>query len=742
MQKVAILVSGLVLVALLSTSIHSQTGAQQEKSETIKLRSTEVFVDAVVVDRKNRLITDLSPADFEIYEDGVLQEITSFRVIRGAAEKPPQPAVDRKPLQAATAQSSTSGAASVTTREMPPHLTIVLLDYSTTQFENKKLIQDASIKYIEQKLQPNDYMAVFVLGAGLKLVTDFTKDKPRLIAALKSVDLTGSALAYDRANLNATIDVGQSPQMQFQEGGGGAGAAPSGQSAAAAAAELASRLSALGTAIIAQHTASLDFALRSGIDRRQSLGVLSAIRAIAMGVKGIEGRKTLMLFSEGFVVGTAVEDELRSVASLANRSQLAIYCIESQGLETREIKSDLVPRDELTSTIENAQENKRPRGGETGFDRARQVGRDMKEAALRYVANSTGGFLIRNTNNLGIGLERVDQEMRSYYLVSYRPKDDKLDGRFRQIRVNVKRSDLSVRARSGYYAIPAGYESLTPGEFQLLDQARKTDPAAKIPLFVRVGIFHQANALYRVPVILEMPANSIQFDDREGRRLARLAIVGLVRDRTGELVKRFGGPVQVDVTTAEYNVLKAGTVSFLNHVQLPPGPDYTFEVLVKDIASGKVSSNQQTLSLHQSEPRLSLSTILLSGEVDKAAANSTDNFLTVQGVKILPSARCQFHNGDNLIFYFEIYNPQTQRENKKSDVAIELSLMRDGQLVNAKLPRYRVTEDPGDAAPHITFARYLHLTGLSAGNYSLIVDVKDALGSQTARGQAPFSLVN
>jgi len=270
MRKVAILVSGLVLVALLSTNIHSQTGAQQEKSETIKLRSTEVFVDAVVVDRKNRLITDLSPADFEIYEDGLLQEITSFRVIRGAAEKPPQPAVDRKSLQAPTAQSSTSGAASVTTREMPPHLTIVLLDYSTTQFENKKLIQDASIKYIEQKLQPNDYMAVFVLGAGLKLVTDFTKDKPRLIAALKSADLTGSALAYDRANLNATIDVGQSPQMQFQEGGGGAGAAPSGQSAAAAAAELASRLSALGTAIIAQHTASLDFALRSGIDRQQA----------------------------------------------------------------------------------------------------------------------------------------------------------------------------------------------------------------------------------------------------------------------------------------------------------------------------------------------------------------------------------------------------------------------------------------------------------------------------------------
>jgi len=80
-----------------------------------------------------------------------------------------------------------------------------------------------------------------------------------------------------------------------------------------------------------------------------------------------------MLFSEGFVVGPSVEDELHSVTALANRSQLAVYCIESQGLETRELRGDLVPRDDLTTTLQNPQDNKIPRGGETGFDRARQA---------------------------------------------------------------------------------------------------------------------------------------------------------------------------------------------------------------------------------------------------------------------------------------------------------------------------------------------------------------------------------
>ena len=741
MRKVTLAtMTALLFSALAPGTIRSQVGAQKEKSGPVKIQANEVIVDAVVSDRKNRLITNLTPQDFEIYEDGVLQEITSFDIIRGGAEKSTPASKSGKPGEISNSQASAVEAPSPPTREMPPHLNIILLDYSTTQMEHKKLVQDSSIKYVEQKLQPNDLMAVFLLGSGLKLLADFTNDKAKLIAALKTSDLTGSGLAYDRSSYTANVEAGQAPGVQYQETGVG-GAAPAGQNAAAMASALREQLSNLGTAIIAQHVGALDLVLRSGIDRRQSLGVLSAIRAIAMGVKGIEGRKTLMLFSEGFVVGPSVEEQLRAVAGVANRSQLAIYCIDSQGLETRELKGDLVPRDDLTATISNTQVNKIPRGGETGFDRARQVGPDLRESALRYVANSTGGFLIRDTNDLGIGLDRVDQEMRSYYLLSYRPKDDKLDGRFRQIRVAVKKPELNVRARSGYYAMPAGYESLTPEEFQLVDQARTIDTAARLPLFLRVGGFQEANDNYRVPVILEMPSASVRFDNNQGRRLARLLIVGLVRDHAGNLVKRFGGPVQVDVTPAEYDILKAGTVSFVNHIQLPAGHDYTFDVSVKDLLSGSVSNNERTLYLRRPEPALTLSTILLAGEVDKSSG-SGDQFLAMQGAKILPSARCQFHNGDNLIFYFHIYNPQLDSGSKKTDLSIDLSLTRDGELTDVRLPHYHLTQLPGEPAHHISFARYLHLAGLPAGNYGLVISVKDGLGKQSATGQAMFSLVN
>src|SRR5215813_4102186 len=147
----SVIVSFFIIVPLFTIKLQCQAAGQQEKSDTIKIRSTEVFVDAVVSDRKNRLIGDLGQQDFEVYEDGVRQEITSFRVVRGTVKNSPQPAIEKSATDAPPDQTKAPA-----TEFAPPNLNIVLLDYSTTRFENQKLIQEASIKYVEQRMQPND----------------------------------------------------------------------------------------------------------------------------------------------------------------------------------------------------------------------------------------------------------------------------------------------------------------------------------------------------------------------------------------------------------------------------------------------------------------------------------------------------------------------------------------------------------------------------------------------------------
>ncbi|HKV42962.1 MAG TPA: VWA domain-containing protein, partial [Blastocatellia bacterium] len=709
-----------------------------------KLKATEVLVDAVVVDRKNRLVPGLTSQDFEVYEDGVPQDVTSFRVVRGEAEEPGAgtPAIPAGTTAAGPAPNTGPNPPRGEKAETPsgelPHVIIVLLDYSTTQIQHAKQVRDGAVRYVEKRLGPDDLMAVFVLGAGLHVVSDFTNDKAKLIEALQRTEATGTAMASSRAELTAGINERYAP-----------GNDPDSVSPASTA-----NGSANAAAQVAAHFAAMHIAMRSGLDRIQGLGVLSAIRAIAMGVRGIEGRKTLIMFSAGFIAGPEVEDELHSVVSIANRSQLAIYCIESQGLETRDMQMSLAgPQDDLTrlaarntandNALGGADNNKNARGGETGFDLASQIGNEKRDAPLAGLANSTGGSLTRNTNDLAAALDRIDEEMRSYYLLSYRPKQEAMDGGFRKISVVVKKPGLTVRSRSGYYAMPQGYDILNPREFQLVRQAAKISPSTATPLFLRVGWFEEQAGRYRVPIAAEMPYSAVRFEKSKGKYSARLEVLGIVRDRDGDLVQRFGSPLEMNLTGAQFDSVKAGTISLTNEVQLPGGAVYSVEMLVQDMASRTVFSNHQSLDLANSEPAFALSSVLLASDRELYKnADPSDQFLTVKGIKILPSAACQFRNGDNMIFYLAIYNPRTDLQQHKSDISIGLTFLKDGQAVMAGLPNFTVTDAPAGSVRHVTFCRFLRLAGLKPGSYTLVVDAKDVLGNQSARGEAGFIVIN
>lgn len=71
--------------------------------------------------------------------------------------------------------------------------------------------------------------------------------------------------------------------------------------------------------------------------------------------------------------------------------------------------------------------------------------------SLRTLAEATDGLAIVDSNNLAAGFKRIVDDLSSYYLLGYY-SSGKLDGRFHQITVRVKRPGVNVRARRGYLA--------------------------------------------------------------------------------------------------------------------------------------------------------------------------------------------------------------------------------------------------------------------------------------------------
>jgi Ca-activated chloride channel family protein len=73
---------------------------------------------------------------------------------------------------------------------------------------------------------------------------------------------------------------------------------------------------------------------------------------------------------------------------------------------------------------------------------------------LQQLADATGGraFFPYKMKDITHSFSAIEDELRSQYVVSYKPADFDADGRFRSIQITAVKKDLQVRARKGYYA--------------------------------------------------------------------------------------------------------------------------------------------------------------------------------------------------------------------------------------------------------------------------------------------------
>ena len=133
------------------------------------------------------------------------------------------------------------------------------------------------------------------------------------------------------------------------------------------------------------------------------------------------------------VMLSGIDDErrFRDIMDEANRANASFYPIEPRGLPV--FDSDIGP-------------NPPP----SLFDDFTML--QVRHDTLLTIADNTDGIAVINSNDIDSGLKRVVSDLSSYYLLGYTSTNSKLDGKFRAIKVRVKRPGVEVRARRGYKA--------------------------------------------------------------------------------------------------------------------------------------------------------------------------------------------------------------------------------------------------------------------------------------------------
>ena len=369
--------TSLLLTAGFGISVFSQdpkpSPTPPVDNDVVKISTNLIQIDVTVTDAGGKMITDLKPDEIEIYENGQKQKITNFSFVssgKPAAEKPSHSAkiVDKIPVPLP---------ASVAPRPDSIRRTIaIVVDDLSMSWESVYYTRRALKKFVDEQMQDGDLVAILRTGGNIGSLQRFTTDKRILYAAIEKVKYN----PMGTGGVSAMVPIEPSATETLALGMGGL---PGGQDADA------------------------DAFLAAAESKRNAIlvsGTLGALQYVVSGMTDMPGRKSVMLFSDGFELferdkdGTPhsglVMQYVRQLIDKANRAAVIFYPIDPRGLQVGLLQAGDNTRGMSTRSAMSAVNSRRQKMWES-------------QNAMNYIAQETGGFAVFNNNDLNKGMERA-----------------------------------------------------------------------------------------------------------------------------------------------------------------------------------------------------------------------------------------------------------------------------------------------------------------------------------------------
>ena len=692
----------------------TQKPRTSDQGATVRIGSEEVLLDIVARDKKGRPITDLKADEIEVYEDGVKQQINSFRKVEKTDLTEGAGASNDAAGNAAGAQPhNVAGAAPGNTVDPLRQINLVTMVFERLKNEGRLLARDAAREFLKSELSRNVMVAVFALDQQLQVLQQFTNDGAKLSAAVdRATGAASSQFAAQSEAIQRELENLLRAQANLESASGGAQS--SGGAIGQAAVEV--RLAEITTNMLRQ----TDDAQREQQGASSVFSLLSLIR----GQQRLAGRKTVLYFSEGLQLTPDLAPIFRNAVGAANRANVSFYAIDARGLQTA--RQTDAARESLAAAARANEQQMRSRGAQPvtpeqikAMDNAESSILKNAQENLASLAESTGGFLVANTNDLRSPMRRVATELSSYYEISYVPQVREYDGKFRALAVKTPRQDVVLQTRSGYFALPpneSGGPNLQGFEAPML--AALGSPKHPRDFDYRATAMRFASNAdgTQYALIIEAPlANLTLVADQEKKIYrTRFAMMALLKNAEGQVVQKFSQDYPLEGPIDRMEALKRGNVVFVRNFRLAPGR-YTLETAAHDREANRVSARRAVIIVPPAGQGVSISGIAVIKRIDPVDSNvkDPDNPLRFEQGKIIPNLgeAIRPKPGEQVSFFFVVY--PAPGLNEKPGLTLEFLL--DGQVIARAAPELSQPDQQG----RIAYVASAPIETFKAGRYEL-----------------------
>lgn len=400
-----------MVVGLATVLVSAQSGqpaqppAGEDPSQpTFRVAIDLVTNDVIVRDDRDQFVADLTRDDFEVYEDGVLQEIASLTLVHGGRvhnlqAAPPPPAQEGIILPPSRPRNDAAG-----------RIFLIMVDDLHLDFRNTGRIRDLFRRVSRTLVHEGDMFAIVSTGPS-SLAIDLTYDRKILDEAIKKITGSGlrpSDVIQGSESADGPAEVKYRAHVAFQT-----------------AYDFLRQLERITNRRKAVIWVSNGYDFNPFAESRLGEDPVFGGR---FGQTREEGADMRDQFNRGYQFADAdLARELAELTRVANRANATLYTIDPRGLVAG---ADL---DETMSATEYAEHVRKT------------------QDSLRVLAAETGGIAVVNQNDFDRALKRIDAETSDYYVLGYYSTNPDPTQRTRRIEVKLtNRPGLNVWSRTSY----------------------------------------------------------------------------------------------------------------------------------------------------------------------------------------------------------------------------------------------------------------------------------------------------
>jgi VWFA-related protein len=659
-----------------------------DQDDVVKITTNLVQIDAIVT-KNGKAVTDLKAEDFEIYEDGRKQAITTFAYISNVPNGS-TPAAPPAPAKGGTEVPP----AGPIQRDVARRTVAIVVDDLGLSAESMASVRRQVRRFIAEEVQPNDLVAIIRTGGEMGALQQFTNDKRML----------GRAVDLLRWNSCSRVGLATLERVEDPRAGG-------------------------------CFYASTEQTLR-------------ALRFILDAMGRLPGRKSMIVMSDDIPVRrqepggvgadvVTIDADVRNyggwlqrITETAIRSSVVIYSVDTQGLQYNGITAADAVTGSIPSGVGAGVGDSVPERSArlSGLVYSRSRTLQMRREGSQLIAERTGGFQVRNSN--GFQLDRIIEDQSGYYLIGYRPTEETFNRKFHHIKAKVKRSGLNLRTREGFYGVAE--EEADQGRPVINDQVNLAllSPFGAQDLEFDLNSFFangkSDGSIIRSFIYLN-PAN-LNFLPVNGQRETALEIHGVVFGDNGKVVDRVKRDVVLSLGENEYQQAVRDSLGDAVRLRFDipakrPG-SYQVRIAVREIKSTKIGSAGQFVVV----PDLNNKQLALSGIVIRGVSQAS----TPAAVMANPPAR-RFPVNSDLHFAFLVYNPNINPATHLPDLIMETKLFRDGKSIGTSLVTAIDASNQPDPTRVFVNSAVRLAPNLEPGDYYLQVVITD----KAARDKQP-----